>query len=413
MPVLAGRTRLEIETAIGRNLGAIFSGSWTGNTSTTVNTDTKIKGPADGSNGKWLHATSGGETGEIVRVTDDDGAGKLTHDALSGTPSAAETYILWDERYSPEDIHGYIVQAILDLYGRAYDPAEDITLFADGRQSRFAVPSGFSMVKGLLYRDDTQSQIKVIDSADAAWDAGSNVTVALDTKLRKVGSSNKLTLADGVSAGDVVASNAFTAINISDYTHIEWWARCSKATTAADLKLLLDNTAASVSPIELLDFPALVADTWTPIRVALAKADEDTAIISVGVEDDADIGAETVWIDDVRATHSERSVWLPVPRRLWSIDRNAREIVLTASARQLIGYSRLKLVGGDEPLELAADTDVNEVSDAYVIAKATALALSAHGPQDERTERQIAMFEARATQAYRRLPPLTNVREVE
>ena len=73
----------------------------------------------------------------------------------------------------------------------------------------------------------------------------------------------------------------------------------------------------------------------------------------------------------------------------------------------------IKLVGGDEPALLSADSTANEVSDDYVIAKATALALSAYGPENERTERQIAMWEARASQAYRRLPMLTNVREVE
>ena len=65
MAVIQGRTRLQLETAIGYNLGAIFEGSWTSNTSATVNTDTKWKGGADDANGKWLHATSGGETGRL------------------------------------------------------------------------------------------------------------------------------------------------------------------------------------------------------------------------------------------------------------------------------------------------------------------------------------------------------------
>ena len=94
MPVLANRTRLQIETAIGYNLGAIFEGSWTAVASATSNTDTKWKGTADSANGKWLHATSGGEAGEVVRVTDDNGSGVFTHDALSGTPSTSETYLI-------------------------------------------------------------------------------------------------------------------------------------------------------------------------------------------------------------------------------------------------------------------------------------------------------------------------------
>jgi len=410
-PVLAGRTRLQIETAIGYNLGALFVGSWTSNTSATVNTDTKIKSPADGSNGKWLHATSGGEAGEIVRVTDDSGAGALTHDALTGTPSSGETYVLWDERYRPDAIHEFINQAVMILYGRAYDPDENISLFADGDQTRFDIPTGFSMINRLEYRSSVKE--KVIDSADSAWTGGTSVTVATDDKLKKRGKSNKLTIGS-VSAGAVIAYNAITSINISDYTHIEWWARASFTTTAADYKLLLDDTAGSGSAIELLEFPALTADTWTFCRVALAKADEDTAIISVGIEDDVgDNDNQTLWIDDIRAVHNDEAIWTPVPRRLWHIDKNNRHLILSSAGRSLIGYSMLKIVGGDEPTLMTADANTNEVSDDYVIAKATALAMSAYGPENERTERQIAMWEARASQAYRRLPMLTNVRVVE
>jgi hypothetical protein len=411
MPVITGRTRLQLETAIGYNLQAIFAGSWTSNTSTTVNTDTKWKGDVDGANGKWLHATSGGETGEIVRVTDDSGAGALTHDALSGTPSSGETYILWDERYRPDAIYDFINQAIMSLNGRAYNPDENITLFADGDQTRFDIPSGFSMIKRLEYRSSFTG--KVIDSADSAWTAGSNVTVSVDDQLKKRGSSNKLVLAAGVSAGDVIAYKDITAIDLSDYTHVEWWARCSKATTAADLKLLLDNTASAVSPLELLDFPVLVADTWTFIRVALAGADADTAILSVGIEDDADIGAETVWIDDIRAVNDNEAIWSPVPRRLWHIDKNARDLVLTSAGRSLIGYAMLKIVGGDEPLLLTADANTNEVSDEYVIAKATSLAFESLGPDDNKTARAISRWNRATDRAYRKLPLLTNVREVE
>ena len=411
MPVLANRTRLQIETAIGYNLGAIFEGSWTAVASATSNTDTKWKGTADSANGKWLHATSGGEAGEVVRVTDDNGSGVFTHDALSGTPSTSETYLIWDERYRPDAIHSFIDSAILGLYGRAYNPDENITLFADGVQSGFDIPSGFSMINRLEYRASVSS--KIIDSTDSAWTGGTNVTTATDDNLKKLGKSNRLTIGS-VGSGAVIAYNNITSINISDYTHIEWWARASFTTTAADYKLLLDDTSGSESAIEALSFPALTADTWTFCRVALDKADEDTAIISVGIEDDVgDNDNQTLWIDDIRATHVDEAIWRPVDNRLWHIDKNSRNLILSSAGRAQIGYSMIKLVGGDEPALLSADSTANEVSDDYVIAKATALALSAYGPENERTERQIAMWEARASQAYRRLPMLTNVREVE
>jgi hypothetical protein len=411
--VLQARSRLQIETAIGYNIGAIFEGSWTSNASTTVNTDTKWKGAADDANGKWLHITEADQTesGEIVRVTDDNGSGQLTHDALTGTPSSTETYILWDEEYRPDAIYSYIDQAVIEATERFYDPVEDITLFADGKTNRFDVPSGISMVQKLMYRSKvTQKQIH---DASSAWNSGSGVTATPDTKIKKQGvASNKMVVSGGVGAGAVISFKDITAIDLSPYTHIEWWARCSKTTTAADLKLLLDDTAACLSPLELLDFPALTVDTWTFIRVALDKADGDKAIISVGIEDDVDIGAETVWIDDVRAVNNDEQTWVPLPNRLWKVNRNAREIVLTNSGRAVVGYNLLKIVGGDKPALLSSDSSTNEVPDRYIIARATALALSAAPPTEE--NRNLAGYwDRQANRAFRSLPMLTNIRVVE
>ena len=413
MPVLADRTRIQIETAIGYNLGAIFEGSWTAVSSATSNTDTKWKGTADSANGRWLHIThtGSGEDGNIARVTDDNGSGVLTHDALDSTPTIGETYMLWDERYRPDAIHSFINTAVLGLYGRAYNPDENITLFADGVQTRFDIPSGFSMINRLEYRSSVKE--KVIDSANSQWTADTDVTVSTDDQLKKRGKSNKMILDAGLSAGDVMAYNDITSIDISDYTHVEFWARCSKATSAADLVLQLGDAAALATRIEVLNFPALAIDTWTFCHLALGNADLAKAIVSVGVENNVDIGTETVWIDDIRAVHNDEAIWTTVSNRLWHIDKNNRYLILSSAGRATIGYSMLKIVGGDEPTLLTANANTNEVSDDYVIAKATALALSAYGPENERTERQIAMWEARASQAYRRLPMLTNVREVE
>jgi hypothetical protein len=176
---------------------------------------------------------------------------------------------------------------------------------------------------------------------------------------------------------------------------------------------LLDNTASGASPLEELNVPALTNDTWTYFRVQLAIPELDTAIISIGIEYDADLGACTIWLDDLKAVKNDEAVWTPVPRRLWHIDKNTSNLILSSAGRAQIGYAMLKIVGGDKPTLLSLDTDTNEVSDEYVINKATALALAANGPQDERTDRRIAFFEGQAQRAYRKLPTLSNVREVE
>ena len=433
MPVVADRTRLQIESTIGYNLGAVFEGSWTAVSSATSNTDTKWKGPADSANGKWLHVTSGGESGEIVRVTDDNGSGVFTHDALTGTPSTSETYILWDERYNPDAIHSFIDTAILGLYGRAYNPDEypamtstddPVTaLHGGGSNARFDIPSGFSMINRLEYRSSfTSTNIHSCDTvfdesgtSSSASSTNAHITATLDTEDKKRGTaSNRFVYAVGASAGNV-STDSITSKDLSGYDYIEGWVKIALAagTSAGNLKILLDNSASCASPLETLSIPALTNDKWTYFRVYLATPELDTAIISVGLEYDSDLGACTVWLDDLKAVKNDEAIWSPVPRRLWHIDKNSRHLILTDSARDMIGYSMLKIIGGDEPILLTSDSTVNEVSDDYVISKATALALSAYGPQNERTERQIAMWEARASMCYRRIPFLTNVREVE
>ena len=238
MAVIQGRTRLQLETAIGYNLGAIFEGSFTSNTSTIVNTDTKWKGGAGDANGKWLHVTSGNRAGQIVRVNDSTDAGVLIHDALSGGEASSDDYLLWDEEYRPDAIYSYINDAILEATDRFYDDAEDISLFADGAQKGFEIPSGISMIQKLQYRSVFKS--KTIDNADDDWATWGSNSADPDTYLKKEGNASiKISLAADAGAGDIVSSEDFTAINLSDYTHIEWWARSNVATTAGQLKLLL------------------------------------------------------------------------------------------------------------------------------------------------------------------------------
>ena len=94
----------------------------------------------------------------------------------------------------------------------------------------------------------------------------SDFTVTTDTKVKKQGTaSNRIVVAAGASAGDIV-TDSITSKDISAYDYIEFWARSTVATSAGNLKILLDDTANCASPVETLSVPALVADTWTFCR---------------------------------------------------------------------------------------------------------------------------------------------------
>ena len=195
------------------------------------------------------------------------------------------------------------------------------------------------------------------------------------------------------------------------------WVKSTVATSAGNLKLLLDDTASCGSPLETLSIPALSADTWTFVRMSLSNPETDTAIISVGLEYDSDLGACTVWIDDISAVQNDTAEWTTLDRRLWKIDKEARDLILGRDGQDAVGYSLIKLTGGDKPATLSSETDTTEISERYVIAFATARALLATsgGPTtDPDNKRQlVAYWDGEVNRARASFPMLANVRTVD
>ena len=189
------------------------------------------------------------------------------------------------------------------------------------------------------------------------------------------------------------------------------------ATSAGNLKLLLDDTASCASPLETLSVPALSADTWTFVRMSMANPETDTAIISVGLEYDSDIGAVTVWIDDIVAVASDTAEWTTLDRRNWKIDKEARDLILVRDGHKAVAYSLMKITGGDKPALMTADSDTTEIPEEYVINQAITFALlsSSGGPgTDPDSKRQLSAYWAeQATKARRAFPMLANVRVVD
>ena len=319
--------------------------------------------------------------------------------------------------YNPSIIDEFINQSIISITGNAYDPIENLALHGDGYQARFDIPSNISMIRKIEYRDKVSSTR--IHACNATFDekTDGDFTQSLDTKDKKQGAQSlKMVIASGASAGDFV-TDSITSKDISKYDYIEMWVKSTVATSAGNLKLLLDDTASCGSPLETLSIPALSANTWTFVRMALANPNTDTAIISVGLEYDSDLGACTVWIDDIVAVENDTAEWVTLPRRLWRVDKESRDLVLVREGHDEVGYSLMKITGGDKPALLTSDTDTTEVDENFIIANATNLALisTSGGPAtDPDAKRQLsAYWAAQAERARRALPLLVNVRQVE
>lgn len=397
---------------------------------TTSVIDTSAWGGADVWNGRWIRFYNGTLDGETQRVTDFDGSGDHTTLAFSGNVPSGAGYERWPIDFHPDRIDDFIVEAIMETYGRAYNPVENLSLHTGGARvnsntssagngtprtggfTRFDVPSGISAISKVYYRESITSEI--VHECEAAWDetVDADFTITVDSENKMRGNSSvKFSIAGTVSDGDF-STDSFDSIDLSGKTHIEMWVYVATAVAASDLALLLDDTASCASPVETLTLPAISARTWTFVRLTLANPESDTAVISIGLEYNANSGANTIWLDDIQAVHNDTSVWCPVSRRGWWLDQDSSDLVLSGDARADLGYTLLKLVGGDAPALLSADSDVNEVDDLFVIYKATELAYDSKVLENKEYARQAAKFRLLAEGRRKYLPRLQGARKV-
>lgn len=413
MAITQSSTRSELRQAIGHMIGKVYVGATTSGGSTSTLIDANLRGGDDEHNGAWFVFHDGSNAGLIRRASDYVASTTTVTLApvLAATVGSGHTYELWDRGFDPNRVNALINQGIRQLYGLFFDPVENGSLHADGRQTRFDIPSDLSMINRVMYRSTMES--KVIHSCGVAWDEKTDgeFTISVDTKDYKRGAgANKFVIGDGASAGDSI-SDSIASKDISDCTHVEFWAKSSINVTAAYLQLQLDDSASLASALETLSLPALTADTWTRCRVALATPELDTAIISVGLKYTADIGAATVWLDDIIAMNNDTEIWNVLPSQLWSIDKEAGDLVVSTSGREVLGYSRIKLIGGNKPAELTADTTVCEVPDDFIVNWVSGMMSLSEGagsstdPDDN--FRRGQMWVAMAEQALRgiHLPP--------
>ena len=425
MAVTYSKTREDLRQAIGRNLGKMVTGTTSGSGSTTTALDSTLFGGDDEYIGNYIRITSGTYDGTTRRITDYTAStGTMTFAAVGGTVAGSVTYELWSDGFNPDNIDEYINQAIMKINGRVYDPVEDLSLRADKINSRFEIPSTLSMIQDVYYR--TKVTEKLIHNCSTTFDetTDGDITQAVDTEEYKKVSSLKLTMAAGLSAGDFI-SDSISSADLSKYDYLEFWIKSTVATSAGNLKIHLDNgtVTSDGNDLESLNVPALTADVWKHCRVSLSNPEKDTAIVSIGLEYDNDLGACTVYLDDIRAVKNDTATWTKLPRHLWRIDRegtsqgaSTADLVLTDDGRTSVGTSLLKLTGGDSPALLSSDSSTTEVPESYIISYATAIALQAGSigiNQDPDASRQAAVFWlAQAAEDRNSLPLLKNIRLV-
>ena len=426
MAITQSKTLEDLRKTVGRNLGKMVTGTTSGSGSTTTAVDATLFGGDDEYNGSYIRFTSGTYDGTTRRITDYTAStGTMTFAAVAGTIAGSVTYELWSDGFDPRVVDEFINQGILEITGRVYDPVENLDIHTDRINARWEIPSGISMIQDVYYRD--KFTVKELHNCNTAFDESvdSDFTVTADTEDYKTGSaSNKIDIAVGASAGDKIP-DSISSVHLAKYDYIEFWIKSTAATSAGNLKIHLDNATVTAdgNDLESLNVPALTEDTWKYCRVALNNPHKDTAIVSIGLEYDSDLGACVVYLDDIKAVKNDTAVWEKLPRDTWRIDKegtlqgaSTADLVLSDRGRALASYRLIKLVGGDSPTEFSADSTTTEVPERYLIAYATALTAQAGSTRNDvdiDSMRNLAAFWfAKSEQARNDMPFLTNVRTI-
>lgn len=302
-------TALQMRQGVSSEISRLITGTTTndGNAGGTTFLDSLLAVyPDDDFRTKdiWALATSGTYDGQ-ERPTSDftSSTGTVTTaTAFGGKIVAAVTY----------EIHPFRPSRIMTKLNEAikrtrylFRVITDESVSTRSNQYSYPVPSSIIGDPREIWISSANFSNTIIHACDVAWDelVDGDATVTLDDIDYQEGTaSNKFTIAAGMSAADIIATDSISALDLSDAIGVEFDIKCSVAASAGALQLLLDEHASCASPSETLSAPALTADVWQHVTVLFTGATTTRdAIISVGLKYTTDLGACTVWIDNIKA----------------------------------------------------------------------------------------------------------------
>lgn len=148
------------------------------------------------------------------------------------------------------------------------------------------------------------STILLVENCEDAWADQTGGSCACDTDAvnYKVGSKSASFVTTSVGVNTLLATEeAIGAFNLSPYTHLRLWIKSTVGLSAGDLQILLDDTGLCASPLESINIPAVVANTWTLVYLPFIDRTLLTAIITIGLKQITDLADATILIDDVQA----------------------------------------------------------------------------------------------------------------
>ncbi|MGG0793850.1 hypothetical protein ABE137_07565 [Brevibacillus laterosporus] len=164
------------------------------------------------------------------------------------------------------------------------------------------------VVEGLL--PATTTGVRIHD-CDSIWDeiaSPTGVSLQKDTVDFKSGvASLKINMLENATIG-LLASASIYPIDLSTTKTIKLWAKCNVNTNVGDFALVLSDAPLAANHKKKLNFPSLIANTWTLVELPLGTNNQLKNIISVGTLMQVDKGACILWLDYINGVNLETTI---------------------------------------------------------------------------------------------------------
>ena len=321
---IASKTRLQIRQEIGYNLSVIMVSSATAGSDTNSLLDTygMAKGGDDEYNGRQvqINVPSGSiVAGEKSFISDFDSSTKdaTMTPGFSTNIVTGDTYEMWN-KLTIEQVNNHINQAIIGATDECVQDKETHTTIKQSNKYEYDCLDSFVALHTVEYVDRIGID-HLLDNAEDAWTAGTNVTSTADSSFKKVGTYSSKNVVVSAGATEILCYEPISSVDISDSDKVEFWMYSSIALTAGQLQIKLDDTAAIASALESIDIPAMDASTWYRHSLSLANPQSDTAIISIGIYQVANVADFTFYIDDVHAVFDKSKLYKELNPDFWGI----------------------------------------------------------------------------------------------
>ena len=162
----------------------------------------------------------------------------------------------------------------------------------------------------------------LLEDCEDVWVAGTGAS-AISAVTGKVGTYCVRDTTTTLGAAALMMTEIIAPGTLVAYDGVYFWYRSSVNQVAGDTALLLDDTAACATPIEILSLPALVATVWKQCFIRFANPSLLASIISVGLRQVTDLADGTFDIDDVEALAEIDGI------KSWTLDYTADTLETT------------------------------------------------------------------------------------